>query len=59
MAAADVPVQVIEPYGADKEMVAKIVQANSRRRNGPFVCVDSGALPAWPIWGCGVEDILR
>ena len=45
VAAAEVPVLVTGPNGAGKEMVAKIVQANSRRRSGPFICVNSGALP--------------
>ena len=45
VAAAEVSVLVTGPNGAGKEMVAKIVQANSRRRRGPFICVNSGALP--------------
>ena len=45
VAAADVPVLITGPNGAGKEKVAEIVQANSRRRDGPFVKVNAGALP--------------
>jgi DNA-binding NtrC family response regulator len=45
VAAADVPVLVTGPNGAGKEKIAEIVQANSRRRDKPFVRVNAGALP--------------
>ncbi|HEU4538873.1 MAG TPA: sigma-54 dependent transcriptional regulator, partial [Polyangiaceae bacterium] len=45
VAPADVPVLITGPNGAGKEMFAEIVQANSRRRSGPFVKVNAGALP--------------
>jgi DNA-binding NtrC family response regulator len=45
VAGADVPVLVTGPNGAGKEKVAEIIQANSRRRGGPFVKVNVGALP--------------
>jgi DNA-binding NtrC family response regulator len=45
VAAADVPVLVTGPNGAGKEKIAEIVQANSRRREKPFVKVNAGALP--------------
>ncbi|MCA9706545.1 MAG: sigma-54-dependent Fis family transcriptional regulator [Myxococcales bacterium] len=45
VAAADVPVLVTGPNGAGKEKLAEIVQANSARREGPFVRVNVGALP--------------
>ncbi len=45
VAAADVPVLVTGPNGAGKELVAAIVQANSRRRAAPFVKVNAGGLP--------------
>jgi DNA-binding NtrC family response regulator len=45
VAAADVPVLITGPNGAGKEKVAEIVQANSRRRQKPFVKVNVGALP--------------
>jgi DNA-binding NtrC family response regulator len=45
IAAADVPVLVTGPNGSGKERLAEIVQANSRRRTGPFVKVNVGALP--------------
>jgi DNA-binding NtrC family response regulator len=45
VAAADVPVLVTGPNGAGKEKVAEIVQANSRRRERPFLKVNVGALP--------------
>jgi DNA-binding NtrC family response regulator len=45
VAAADVPVLISGPNGAGKEKVAEIVQANSRRKNGPFVKVNAGGLP--------------
>jgi DNA-binding NtrC family response regulator len=45
VATADVPVLVTGPNGAGKEKIAEIVQANSRRREKPFVKVNAGALP--------------
>ncbi|HEX7185095.1 MAG TPA: sigma-54 dependent transcriptional regulator [Thermoanaerobaculia bacterium] len=45
VARADVPVLITGPSGAGKEKVAEIVQANSRRRDKPFVRVNAGALP--------------
>jgi DNA-binding NtrC family response regulator len=45
VAAADVPVLICGPNGAGKEKIAEIVQANSRRRDAPFVKVNVGALP--------------
>jgi len=45
VAGADVPVLITGPNGAGKEKVAEIVQANSRRRDGPFLKVNVGALP--------------
>ena len=45
VAAADVPVLITGPNGVGKELVADIIQANSRRRNAPFVKVNAGAIP--------------
>ena len=45
IAAADVPVLVTGPNGVGKEKLAEIVQANSLRRERPFVKVNAGALP--------------
>jgi DNA-binding NtrC family response regulator len=45
VASADVPVMISGPNGAGKEKVAEIIQANSRRRSGPFVKVNAAALP--------------
>mgnify|MGYP000031085975 CR=1 FL=1 len=45
VARADVPVLITGPNGAGKERVAEVVQANSSRRDGPFVAVNCGALP--------------
>jgi DNA-binding NtrC family response regulator len=45
VAGADVPVLITGPNGAGKEKVAEIVQANSPRRDRPFVKVNVGALP--------------
>ena len=45
VAASDAPVLITGPSGAGKEKLAEIVQANSRRRRGPFVRVNVGALP--------------
>jgi DNA-binding NtrC family response regulator len=45
VAASDVPVLVTGPNGAGKEKIAEIVQANSRRRDQPFIRVNVGALP--------------
>ncbi|MGC4094799.1 MAG: sigma-54 dependent transcriptional regulator [Polyangiaceae bacterium] len=45
VAASDAPVLITGPNGAGKERLAQIVQANSRRRDKPFVAVNVGALP--------------
>jgi DNA-binding NtrC family response regulator len=45
VAPADVPVLITGPNGAGKEQVAEMVQANSRRRDRPFVKVNCGGLP--------------
>lgn len=45
VARGDVPVLVTGPSGAGKEKLAEIVQANSRRKDKPFVRVNAGALP--------------
>ena len=39
------PVLITGPSGSGKEMLAEIVQANSTRRDGPFVRVNVGAIP--------------
>ena len=46
VARADVPVLITGPNGSGKERVAEILQANSLVRDGPFVTVNCGALPA-------------
>src|SRR3954470_7081383 len=45
VARGDVPVLITGPSGAGKEKLAEIVQANSRRKDRPFVRVNAGALP--------------
>ncbi|HEY4184779.1 MAG TPA: sigma-54 dependent transcriptional regulator [Polyangia bacterium] len=45
IAPSDVPVLITGPNGSGKEKLAEIVQANSRRRDRPFVRVNVGALP--------------
>jgi DNA-binding NtrC family response regulator len=45
VARADVPVLITGPSGAGKEKIAEIVQANSRRKDKPFVKVNAGAIP--------------
>jgi DNA-binding NtrC family response regulator len=40
-----VPVLITGPNGAGKEQVAEMVQANSRRKDRPFVKVNCGGLP--------------
>ncbi|HEV8242097.1 MAG TPA: sigma 54-interacting transcriptional regulator, partial [Thermoanaerobaculia bacterium] len=46
VAPSDAPVLLTGPSGAGKERIAEIVQANSRRRDAPFVRVNVGASPA-------------
>ncbi|NKF23993.1 sigma-54-dependent transcriptional regulator [Solimonas marina] len=46
VARADVPVLITGPNGAGKERIAQIVHANSAVRQGPFIAVNCGALPA-------------
>src|SRR5262249_52062318 len=45
VAPSDVPVLVTGPNGSGKERFAHIIQANSRRKDKPFVKVNAGALP--------------
>ncbi|HVV16073.1 MAG TPA: sigma-54 dependent transcriptional regulator [Polyangia bacterium] len=45
VASSDVPVLITGANGAGKEKLAEIVQANSRRKDRPFVKVNAGALP--------------
>ena len=46
VARADVRVLITGPNGAGKERIAQIVHANSSIRNGPFVAINCGAIPA-------------
>jgi len=46
VARADVRVLITGPNGAGKERIAQIVHANSGVRNGPFVAINCGAIPA-------------
>ncbi len=46
VARADVPVLITGPNGAGKERIAEIIQANSAVKDGPFVTLNCGALPA-------------
>jgi len=46
VARSELPVLIAGPNGSGKEKIAEIVQANSPRRDGPFVTVNCGALPA-------------
>jgi DNA-binding NtrC family response regulator len=46
VARADVPVLISGPNGTGKERIADIIQANSSVRDGPFVVLNCGALPA-------------
>jgi DNA-binding NtrC family response regulator len=45
IAPSDAPVLITGPNGSGKEKLAEIIQANSRRRDRPFVRVNVGALP--------------
>jgi len=45
VADSSAPVLITGPSGSGKEMLAEIVQANSSRRDGPFVRVNVGAIP--------------
>ncbi|MBS7457982.1 sigma-54-dependent transcriptional regulator [Coralloluteibacterium stylophorae] len=46
VARAEVPVLITGPNGAGKEKIAEIVQANSAVKDGPWVTLNCGALPA-------------
>jgi len=46
VARADVPVLITGPNGSGKERIAEIVQANSSVKDGPFVTLNCGAIPA-------------
>ena len=46
VARSDLPVMITGPNGAGKEGIAKVIQANSSVRQGPFVVLNCGAIPA-------------
>jgi DNA-binding NtrC family response regulator len=46
VAASEAPILISGPNGSGKELLAEIVQANSRRKNKPFIRVNAGGLPA-------------
>ena len=46
VARSELPVLVTGPNGAGKEKIAEILHANSAVRNGPFVALNCGAIPA-------------
>ncbi len=46
VARAAVPVLITGPNGSGKEVIADVIQANSSVRDGPYVKVNVGALPA-------------
>ena len=46
VARADIAVLISGPNGTGKERIAEIIQANSSVRDGPFVVLNCGALPA-------------
>ncbi|HET6395232.1 MAG TPA: sigma-54 dependent transcriptional regulator [Pseudoxanthomonas sp.] len=46
VARSDLPVLITGPNGSGKEKIAEIIQANSAVREGPFVTLNCGALPA-------------
>jgi DNA-binding NtrC family response regulator len=45
VAESDAPVLITGPSGSGKEKVAEVIQANSRRRDRPFIRVNVGAIP--------------
>jgi DNA-binding NtrC family response regulator len=45
IAPSDAPVLITGPNGSGKEKLAEIIQANSRRKDKPFIKVNAGALP--------------
>ncbi len=45
VAPSEAAILITGPNGAGKEKLAEIVQANSRRRDKPFIKVNAGALP--------------
>ena len=46
VAKSDVSVLITGPNGAGKERIAEIIQANSKVKDGPFVILNCGAIPA-------------
>lgn len=46
VAHADVPVLITGPNGTGKDVLARIIQANSARKDQPFITVNVGALPS-------------
>ncbi len=45
VAASDAPVLVVGESGTGKEMVARAIHRHCRRKDGPFIPIDCGAIP--------------
>ncbi len=45
VAKSDAAILITGPNGAGKEKIAEVIQANSRRKEAPFVTVNAGGLP--------------
>ncbi|MBN6150416.1 sigma-54-dependent Fis family transcriptional regulator [Xanthomonas sp. AmX2] len=46
VARSELPVLITGPNGSGKEKIAEIIQANSPMKQGPFVALNCGAIPA-------------
>jgi DNA-binding NtrC family response regulator len=45
VAQSDAAILITGPNGSGKEKIAQVIQANSRRKNQPFITVNAGGLP--------------
>lgn len=45
VAKSEAPILITGPNGSGKEKIVEVIQKNSSIKNGPFICINAGAIP--------------